>query len=298
MEAIFKFIYEFQNENLYALLNSQFFSTILGALGGAFAGAFAAHKIALNTKKREEIEKEIRAVNVAISSAFLICNSILSLKNQHLEQLYKGYMGGRKVFENALKSTPDVALQFDMDLRTLDMPHIPIELLEMNGYEKITLRGRPLALISTLSTSIDTMRSSLNRRNKVIENFKSLLPTISQKEKLDYYFGFPLTDGSVDQEYLDTTEGLYQYADDVIFFSSLLCEDLRKHGNKLRNIYKKLHGKKIDKISGFHFDTPQAKAIWPNQDNYKDWLKMFFEQEKKKSWYERIFATKKENPHG
>jgi hypothetical protein len=294
MDAIFKFVYEFRAEELYAVLNSQFASSILGALLGAFAGAFAAHRIASSSKRREEIEAQIRSVNVAISTAFLICNSVLGIKNQHVESLYKKYVSDRKAYEAALKKPPiSGVLRFDPVLKTLNISYLPFDILEKSIYERITISGRPLALIPTVANSIESLRSSVNHRNLIIEKFRSHFPNISDKQKLDYYFGFPLPSGAVDQEYMDTMEGIYQHLDDVIFFSALLCDDLKVHGERLRKIYKKQFSKEIDKITGFDFKTPEAVAIWPNEEKYKDWLEMFVEVEAKQAWYRRIFATNK-----
>ncbi|MBZ2188842.1 hypothetical protein K8B33_07025 [Alcanivorax sp. JB21] len=294
MDSIFRFINEFQPENFYSVLNSQFASSILGALLGAFAGAFAAHKIALNAKKREELEQQIRGLNVALSTAFLICNSALSLKSQHIESSYKKFTADRKSYEDALKQPPaGGVIQFETDLKTLHMPYLPLEVLEKNAYERITIKGRPLALISTIANSVEALRNSLDHRNNLIEKFKGLFPTIPNKDRLDYYFGFPLPGGRVHQEFLNTMEGIYQYADDVIFFSSLLCEDLKKYGEGIRKIYKEKYDKKVENIVGFDFKTPKAVAIWPDEENYKDWMEMFVEQEEVLPWYRRIFSTNK-----
>lgn len=124
--------------------------------------------------------------------------------------------------------------------------YMPIEILEKNAYEKISIKGRPLALISTIANSIETLRSSLDYRNSLIDKFKRLFPTIPEKSRLDYYFGFPLPGDSVNQEYFDSMKGIYQYTDDVIFFSSLLCDDLKLHGEALRKSYRKTYGSKVD----------------------------------------------------
>jgi hypothetical protein len=293
MESIFEFVYEFKMLDFYNLLNSQFTYSILGPLAGAFAGAIAAHKIASSAKKRESIENEIRAVNVSISTAFLICNSMLSLKKQHIESLYKSYMQDRENYANPLANPPNGGvIQFETNLKTIPLPHTPIAVLETNVYERVIIKGRPLALVSTIANSLDQLSSSLKQRNIIIDNFKIIFQNMPEKDKLDHYFGFPLPDGSVHQEYLDTLQGLYQYTDDVIFFSSLFCEDLKKHGNKLIQKYNK---KKIDLITGFDFDTPEAKEIWPDEDQYSNWLGMFVEVKEKPRWYKRILTTNKQS---
>jgi hypothetical protein len=290
METIFKIVYELQAADVYGVLNSQFTSSVFGALLGAFAGAYTAHRIASSSKRREEMEVHIRSVNVAISTSFLICNSALSLKKQHINGLYKNYIEDRARYEDALANPPkDRVIEFGNDLKILHMPYMPIEILEKTAYEKISLKGRPLALISTIANSIETLRTSLDYRNNLIENFKLLFPTIPEMRALEHYFGFPFSDGSVNQEYLDSMKGIYQYTDDVIFFSSLLCDDLKSHGEALRKSYKKSYGKKVDQITEFEFKTPKSLEIWPNNSDYKDWMDMFVECKKGRKWYRRIF---------
>jgi hypothetical protein len=292
METIFKFIYELQAKEVYCVLNSQFTSSVFGALLGAFAGAYAAHRIASYAKRKEDLEAQVRAVNVAISTAFLICNSALGLKKQHINDLYNKYVQDRERYEGTLANPPKGGV-IQFDLKTLHMPYMPVEILEKNAYEKLSIKGRPLALISTIANSIETLRSCLDYRNNLIDRFKRLFPTIPDESRFDYYFGFPLPNDSVNQEYSDSMKGIYQYTDDVIFFSSLLCDDLKLHGEAIRKTYKKVYGKNTDQIAGFDFKTPEALAIWPNEADYRDWMDMFVERKAEVSWYKRIFATNK-----
>jgi hypothetical protein len=65
-------------------LNSNFVTSLIGSLAGAgagaWAGAYIAQKIAARTKLKDEMLREIRGTNEAISAAFAICQSALRLK--------------------------------------------------------------------------------------------------------------------------------------------------------------------------------------------------------------------------
>ena len=277
MDILIQFINDFPAEKLYAFANSQFLSSIMGALAGAFAGALAAHKIGTNAKKREDIELEIRAVNLAISAAFLTCNSVLGMKNQHIKEMYEKYFSEKDRYIKTLNNPPQAGqpIHFDTDLKALHMPFVPFDDAIQNIQDRISINGRPLALLSAIANSLNTLRSCLEYRNQLIEKSKSMFPNLSEQDKLNYYFGLPLKGGSVNQEYSDTIEGVSQYADDVIFFSSLLCSDLNKYGEQLRDLYIKKYGRKITKITRPDFNTEKSKDLMPGPDQYEDWMTMF-----------------------
>src|SRR5689334_19372520 len=65
---------------------------------GAFAGAYGAQIITERSKLREELTKEIRNTNAAISISFGICNFLLSMKHQHVKDLKEKYDAQRKDF--------------------------------------------------------------------------------------------------------------------------------------------------------------------------------------------------------
>jgi hypothetical protein len=292
MDTIFQYIFYFDVTEFYRVLNSQFMSSVLGALAGAAVGALTAQKIALKSKDKEALENQIRAINITISCSFLICNSALAMKKQHIDSLYKVFQSDREKYEKCLKNPPQgQVVNFQTDLKTLHMPNLPIGVLEDTVYNKITIKGRPLALVPTLSNSVSALKSSLDYRSELIGNFKIMFPSISQKEGLDYYFGFPLPDGSVHQEYSDIVDAVYHYLDDVIFYSGKLCEDFNSHGSELRDIYVRRYGKKIENITKFDFGTPEAVAIWPDEQRYESWLSMFLEPEAEQPWHKKLIST-------
>lgn len=290
IEMIFQYIYEFKIESAYKLINSQFMSSVIGALAGAFAGAYVAHNVASNAKKREILETQMRSTNVAISSAFLTCNSLLALKKQHVKSLYENHIFQKEKFEAALKNPPaNGQIHFEMDLKTLRMPFVPFDDVSRRVQEQIDVRGRPLALASTIHNSLASLRDSLEYRNTLIELFKKDFKGAPEEIKLKIYLGVRLPDGNIHQEYADILQAISQYTDDVIFFSSLLCSDLVAHGDNIRTYYIKRFGKHLEKTASPDFKTEKAENLMPDAKGYEDWLTMFKVHPQKQSWFKRLW---------
>src|SRR5690349_5606621 len=77
-------------------LSSVFFTSVVGALAGAFAGAYGGQLIVERGKARDQLLAEIRNTNSAITIAFSVCNTLLSLKGQHLKRLKEEYDDQRR----------------------------------------------------------------------------------------------------------------------------------------------------------------------------------------------------------
>jgi hypothetical protein len=164
-----EFCYAFSWSNTVDFINSQFFSSMTGALAGAFAGAIAAHSISMNARKREEVEGQIRAVNAAIMSAFLVCNSLLSLKGQQVAKMHKTFLDEKARYEASLGVPSGAApAHFGMDLEFMSLPHVPMEVLSKQAYEKLNLRGRPLGLVSATSNALTMLQTRVEFRNSLI----------------------------------------------------------------------------------------------------------------------------------
>lgn len=289
-ELIFQYIYEFEFESAYKLFNSQFMSSVIGALAGAFAGAYAAHKIATSAKKRERLEAQMRSTNIAISSAFLTCNAALGLKGQHIQSMFTSYSSDKNNFETVLRNPPDSGpIHFAMDLKVLHMPFVPFDDVSSIIQGQLNVRGRPLALVSTIKNSLTSLKEVLEYRNRLIEQFKTSFQGLPEERKLRIYFGLSLPDGSIHQEYADTLQAIYQYTNDVIFFSSLLCSDLVAHGEKIRVQYRKDFGRHLEKTTSPDFKTEKAEKLMPDAKDYADWMNMFQEHPREHPWYKKIW---------
>ena len=212
--------------------------------------------------------------------SFTICNTGLGLKKQYVKDIYETYIGKKSELEEFRRrrangmQPPDLPFEFHADLRTLQMPLLPIDVLRTQVYESISVTGRPLALVATLSGVVASLVETIQRRNALIERFQELGPA-GEAQLPAFYFGIPYGPGHVSTEFSDTVESLHSLSDDVIFFSDLLGQDLMVHGNRLLNQYKKVAKVKKETISSADFTEARKQGLMPNPADYADWLQGF-----------------------
>jgi hypothetical protein len=259
--------------------NSVFFTAIVGAfaasLAGAFAGGRAAQRAADKTRNKEELLKEIRATNVAVMLAFGICNTLLSAKKQYVKALKETFDREKASTKAALmKQQAGVGglVNFLGDFRTLPVLDLPVGILRTQVFEKISLQGRPILLVTTLVQAVGALNLCIAKRNELIEGFKT--SSLPDAQKMATYFGFPFG-GQVNQEYSDTIEAIYRQTDDCIFFSSQLCTELSDHGDRLSASFKRRFGKEAIRIHRPDFAKAVGADLMPKQEDYADWMSMF-----------------------
>lgn len=255
--------------------NSVFFTAIAGSFAGAFAGAYGAQRIAEKAKYRDQLLKEIRGTNTAIMLAFGICNSLLSIKEQHVKSLKEDFDTQKAALldhKNKRKLgliSKDQEFYFKKDLQTLSLPPLPVDILLKQVFEKLSLVGRPISLTTTLSQTAHSLSASLEMRNQQIKSYKA-----NNGVSTEEYFGFPL-DGQINEIYPSLIKSIYHQTDDGIFFSQLLCQDLIEHGNKIVDLFNKNFKKGAPKISKIDFSKAEKLNLMPNANNYADWTSMF-----------------------
>lgn len=265
------------------VLNSSFTTSLVGAMFGALAGAMAAQKISDRVKEREQFAAQLRTTNSAMMSAFVVANAAISIKGQFLKDLYVSYIAQKAAYEeHILRVAAGEALEnsFDLklDLRIINMQRVPIGVLETQVFDKLSIDGRPLALTAAIAGSLANLDEALSKRNELIAEFKSLRG--AEREKVPaMYFGTRLPDGNMSTEYPDSVVGAYQYIDDIIFFSKLLCEDLHKHGNKIVSAHKNRFGKVKQKVTTADFSLAEERGLLPDEAEYADWLRGFVSED-------------------
>jgi hypothetical protein len=265
-------------ENLATISNSAFTTSLVGALAGAYAGAYAAQKIAERSKERAEFQSQIRNTNAAITLSFMVCNAAISLKKQQTKELCETYfkklaelerfIQKRKVGEISL----DVSFEFQADLRIVPFPAVPIDGLRSLVYEKLSVSGRPLALVPTLVGALSSLAETIENRNSLIASFKQLSPQAREMALPALYFGRPYGEGHVSTEYFDTMTGLKNLTDDVIFFSHLLCEELAAHGNRVLNKFKSQFKGSMEQINAIELSPEKTAGLMPPNEQYSEWL--------------------------
>lgn len=262
--------------SVWKFMNSSFFLTIVGTFFAAFAGAYGAQKISEKNKNREYCLKEIRNTNAANMVSFGICNSSLSLKSQHVKPLKENYDEQVISFNNYIAGVQQNNhreqrfFEFEADFKTISLLSQPIELLQKQVFEKISVDGRALSLTTTLLSTMQSLNTSIKRRNDLIESYRKISP-LPNDVLVKLYFGRPDADGHTDRNYPDSVESIYNLTDDCIFFSNLLCGDLYKHGNSIKGKY----GKNAPLVSEPVFTKAEKANLMPNSDNYADWMNMF-----------------------
>jgi hypothetical protein len=248
------------------VLNSNFVTSIVGALAGAFFGAWGAQKIAAKSKRRDDLLNEIRNTNAAIMVAFTVTNLSLALKKQQVKPLKDMFDQQQLAF--AIASTQrrlfgrDHPVVIHFDLRTITPPEFPIVVLQHQVFEKLSVSGRPLALMALLNQSVKVLETSIIRRNELVTNFEQRNERDSAA-LLPEYLGLPQTRGKINQNYPDFVQAVYATTDDVIFFSLLLGKDLVAHGDKLSTAFSREFGKgapKISRLVTWHQDVAALTA--------------------------------------
>jgi hypothetical protein len=268
-------------DNMSALLNSAFTTSLVGALAGAFAGARGAQHVAERARESELLLSQIRTTNAALTTAFTISNVLLAYKKQHIKPLFEMFSAKKAELAEFQKNKSagaiprDQTFEFVADLRTLQMPLVPLDLLERLMFEKLSIVGRPLSLTAAIAGAVGALQDVTQRRAALIELFKNLPEANRSTTFPAMYFGLPYAQGRVSTEYADILSGLHSYADDAIFFSELLCKDLMEFGEAALAKYKARVKKTKERVSVISFDEARAAGLMPDPAAYEDWLRGF-----------------------
>lgn len=125
------YLLNIQWQDVKDFFNSVFFTAIAGSLAGAFAGAHGAQRIAERAKYRDELLREIRNTNAATNVALGVCNSLLSVKKQHVKPLKEAFVTQKAALRDHLNKrrlgeiSKDAIFNFLADLETLSLPQLP-----------------------------------------------------------------------------------------------------------------------------------------------------------------------------
>lgn len=251
-------------------LQSNFITAFAGATGGALGAAW----IIRTSEKKKLLLEDIRNTNAAIMAAFSITNTYLTVLDQHIKGLKDNYDSQVRSLKEFKKNKEagivpsEQPFEYVADFETFLPLQVPIEILKKILFEKISLTGRPLSLVTALSLCIDTLNEQLENRNGIILKCKE--SSLSYIELSNIYFGLPDENGHVDKNYPHSIEAVWRQIRDAIFFSKLLGEDLTKHGKSIAKSY----GKKSPKIHSFEFGKAIEKGLIPDEENYSDWINM------------------------
>lgn len=263
------------------LLNGSFIIAFVGGLTGAIGGALGAQHIVERSQRRKEGLRELRYTNAGIMVSLTICNAAFALKKQHVLPRREAYVKAKSEVEafkrkREAKEVPsDQELHIEMDLRTFPAPIVPIESLKHMVFQEISVIGRPLALVATIEQSLIGLTAAIAQRDNLVERFNN--GSIPENAHANYFFGLPLPGGHLNREYPDLVNAIYSYTDDLAFFSSQLCDDLMKHGEKVRESLVKSSSKRVPAVSKVDFSNLVKSGLMPSETEYRDWTGAFIE---------------------
>jgi hypothetical protein len=254
--------------HIQEFFNSVFFTSIAGAAAGATAGAIAAQRIADRSRSKTELLKEIRATNMAITNAVTAANTGLSGKKQLIKPMAETYKKQVNEYQQALRG--GIAMyEFQADFMTIPELKIPIAALQIQTSEKISLNARGIALVNVLEQATDGLNRSITKRNDLIQEYMRI--GLTQAQLISVYFGAPLEEGKLNQEYPNAVEAISRQCDDVIFFSVQLCNELIQHGINAA----KQFGKRAPDVVKVDFTTVKEAGLMPNDCDYSVWFTGF-----------------------
>ena len=101
---------------------------------------------------------------------------------------------------------------------------------------------------------------------------------------LAFYFGLTDRAGNTDQRFSDSLTGIVSSVDDCIFFSRLLCDELSKHGKKIKGRL----GRGAPKVNEPQWEKAERDNLMSDEGSYEDWTTMFVDHEKE-TWWRRLF---------
>lgn len=261
-------------------LNSNFFTALLGAAAGAFAGAWASQRIADRSKRKSELLLQFRSINAAIMVSGTICNSYLGFKKQFAAPLLEKFNRDKgdayaSIEKHRTGQIDGAQYHFQADFRSFVVPLAPIESLKELVYSKLSLTGRPLSAVAHAEQAISGLAVAMAKRDAFAE--RPLAGTITDKELPYYYFGITLPSGHTNELYPDLVDAIHSYTNDIVFFSSHLCDDLVAHGKRVRTAYIQDFGKKIPEVTTIDFSGPKASGLFPPESEHAAWLAGFRE---------------------
>jgi hypothetical protein len=259
-----------------AIAESNFTTSLFGALAGAWGGARAAQRIAERARRREFLLQEVRNSNAAIEFAYSVCNAALSLKQQHVRDLKATYDAQRRAVHEhdaALRAgrlprgTP---LELGaLDLGFLDVVRVRTDRLESLVLEDLSVTGKPRPLVSVLLQSVESLNHSIEFRNELINEMKQLNMTTEQRVPI--IFGLPLAGGSVDERYRASVEHISRGTNDCIYFSASLMRELHRHAERARAEFLKKFDKKVPKVHQLDFGHANRAGLMPAESDYAAW---------------------------
>ncbi len=235
-------------------------SSLFGSGVGALWGAHAAHNLARNNENKKSIISEIGAINTAITTIYMICEELISLKSQCVKPMAENYK------RDQLLAKGNMSTSIKTELNAFFVPSAPIDLYMKLAFKKISLNAKCLKLSILLLQSINLLNKSISIRNEMIGEFK----IIEKEELLQKYFGIKDRTGTSDNRFEHIVDTLFNANDDCIYYSSVLSTRLNEYGNIVKSNYERKFKSKLPNIVQTDFSSIKDKTIIPSDEKYKE----------------------------
>lgn len=271
-------------------------------LVAAFAGAFTAQHFADRNRRREDLLKEVRSTNAAISLACAVCQGGMRLKKQYVQELKADFEASKAAFIEGQRrhetgqARPGEVIEVRFTLCTIQPPKLDAAALRAHVLERVNVAGRALqaavevddcatALAEVMAERNDQVRELRAEQRKLVAEGKDAIATAPR------YFGFRTANG-LDERYSSLVEVLHESTDNVIFFSHQLCCDLQEHGRRLTERFPRrfvfLRDKRVPHIQTMDFTRPIADGLIPSSQRFIDWLAAFSTYPERPTLWENI----------
>jgi hypothetical protein len=262
-------------------------------LSASFFGAWTAQRIAERNRFRDDILKEIRNTNAAISIAMSVCNTAMAMKRQQVTTVKRDFDQAKASFVEHVRKRQmgqvqgNTPYRFTLSLMTLPPPKFAIDSLRGVVLERITVLGRPIHLTLELAEFAPRLVACMEARNLLVEGIKKG-GGVNSDDAARRLFGLPFADGQHDLTFEQTLSGIVTITDDIIYFSHRLCKDLQKHGYRLVDKYRRRFGGSFPYIADIDFAERIADGTIPPETQYADYMSKFVEAKLPPSRWQRI----------
>lgn len=273
---------------------TKFLSAAVVGFGAAYFGAKTAQGTADRNRFRDDLIEEIRDTNAALTLAFAVSNSAMQIKRQHLRDLKINFDQEKKgVLEffrkrEAGEIPRDTTCQLQLDMRFLAVPNMATETLQAHVLDRLSVVGRALNLVMSIVESDTALRTSTTNRNEQIKTFRAD-PSPRDVDFVARLLGFRTANGELDEVFATTLDAMVLHLDCVIYFTYLLCADLKDHGDWLVVKYKKRLGKNnAPEVTEVDFSQAKADKLIPPREEFETWHTAFVKRPKALTWRTRL----------
>lgn len=249
-------------------------AAVIASISGGFFGAYGAQFISARSSTFESVKNELNAASAAFVLTYSICNRYCVLKKQIVTPMVQRFSSVEKSHAviNA-SSSPLKIFEFQANYASIQDVTTPISALEAMLFEKVSIRGRGLALVPALASAAIELNASISGRNELIEEFREKRQ--DDKVILEKYLGLPNAKGDIDQRHPDLVRAVALQTNDCIYFSYLLNADLSAYAGSLRNRYRWRYLRRFPKVGTVDWTEAKQNGLIPPDEDYKDWTRGF-----------------------